>query len=251
MRAIIKCVPNFFTLLNLLAGSIAIVFSFEKKIEFGCYLIFLAVIFDFLDGFLARILNARSELGKQLDSLADLISFGLAPSVFIYHLFKLHYIKTNWSGLLNPGLVDVLFLGAGFTIVIFSALRLAKFNTDPEQKMNFKGLPTPANAIFVSSLPLIVFTYDNTIYVDIVLNVYFLVAVSIIMPVLLIINMRMFSLKMIGFAFKKNIFQFILIIASVILLIFLHFLAVPVIVLLYILLSFIKNITNKNNTIKS
>lgn len=247
MKAIIKWIPNFFTLLNLLAGSVAIVFSFEKKIEYGCYLIFLAIIFDFIDGFLARLLNARSELGKQLDSLADLVSFGLAPSIFIYHLCKLYYIKTDFAGLLYPGFTDTLILGSGFSIVIFSAIRLAKFNTDPEQKHNFKGLPTPASAMFICCLPLIVFSYENSIFVDIILNPWFLIPVSFVMSSLLVINMKMFSLKMIGFNPKNNAYQYILIAMSVVLMVLFQLLAIPLVVFLYIFLSIIKNITYKKS----
>ncbi len=247
MKAIKNIIPNFITSLNILSGSTAIVFAFENKFFEASCLIGLAVVFDFLDGFSARLLKAYSELGKQLDSLADVVSFGFAPSVFMYQLNKLVFIKEGqFSNLIHPGFITVLIFGSSFLIVVFSALRLAKFNIDNEQTNSFKGLPTPANAIFITSLMLIIFKYENTIYDSFILNHYFLVPVSLVSSFLLVSNIPMFSLKFKTFGFKKNIFQYILLLISLILLITLHFLAIPLIILTYVLLSIIYGIIKNN-----
>ncbi len=245
MRNIVKHIPNFVTCLNLIAGTLAVIYAFESKLEQSCYLIGIALILDFLDGFLSRLLNAYSELGKQLDSLADLISFGLAPSVFLYQLNKLVFINDgNFSSLIKPDIITFIILGSSFLVVIFSALRLAKFNIDEEQTTSFKGLPTPANAILIASFPLIVFQYENTIYSDIILNHYFLLSIAVVSSFLLISNIPMFSLKLKSFAVKKNLIQYIFLLISLILLITLQFLAIPLIIITYILLSIIGSFIN-------
>ncbi|OZA56958.1 MAG: CDP-diacylglycerol--serine O-phosphatidyltransferase, partial [Sphingobacteriales bacterium 39-40-5] len=140
-----KHIPNSVTCLNLFSGCLGIVFAFQGNLIWASYAIVIAAVFDFFDGMLARLLKAYSDIGKELDSLADMVSFGVLPSVIIYQLFAL-------SPQIDFG-ADWLSFSA-FIIAVFSALRLAKFNIDTRQSENFIGLPTPANALLIASFPL-------------------------------------------------------------------------------------------------
>ncbi|HQS50964.1 MAG TPA: CDP-diacylglycerol--serine O-phosphatidyltransferase, partial [Daejeonella sp.] len=142
-----KHIPNSVTCLNLFSGCLGIVFAFQGNLIWASYAIVIAAVFDFFDGMLARLLKAYSDIGKELDSLADMVSFGVLPSVIIYQLFAL-------SPQIDFG-ADWLSFSA-FIIAVFSALRLAKFNIDTRQSENFIGLPTPANALLIASFPLII-----------------------------------------------------------------------------------------------
>ena len=168
--------PNFITLLNLFSGSIAIIMAFEGNLSTASYFIGLAVVFDFFDGFLARLLNKYSDIGKELDSLADIVSFGVAPSIIMFHLLKLslNIDKLPLSFDITT-LVDIVVLLSAFLITVFSALRLAKFNVDTRQKDSFIGLPTPASAILIASLPVIMHNSDNFLIKQVILSIYFLV----------------------------------------------------------------------------
>jgi CDP-diacylglycerol--serine O-phosphatidyltransferase len=238
-----KHIPNFITILNLVCGVFAILFfikfvfvieliksggeniSFSERtfIQNGIYLILTATVLDFLDGFFARILKVQSEIGAQLDSLADMVTFGVAPGFLIYALASLYYLEVEW--------LKYLFV----LIPVFSALRLAKFNVDIEQTTYFKGLATPANAIFWSSLYFTVFWLTLPYYIFAILIVIFCF--------LMTSNLRMFSLKLKNLKFEgDNIYRVILILGAVILTItfglFTNILAsIPFIILLYILLS--------------
>ncbi|MFH2094560.1 MAG: CDP-alcohol phosphatidyltransferase family protein [Bacteroidota bacterium] len=250
---IIKQIPNFFTLLNLLSGVSAIVMSFDlpgrsdKKLEYACYMIGIAIIFDFLDGLSARLLKAESKIGKELDSLADIISFGVAPAIFMFHLCKFVYSGQCISCLMFPGIVNYMVLGSGFFIAVFAGIRLAKFNASDDQKLSFKGLPTPAVALLVSSYPIIAFKYESTIFAEIVLNHYFLIGTTVFVCIMMVVNLPMFSLKFTGFAIRENAIRYIFLLISVVLLIIVHYLAVPLIIILYILLSGINHLVIKNN----
>ncbi|MDR1950913.1 MAG: CDP-diacylglycerol--serine O-phosphatidyltransferase, partial [Bacteroidales bacterium] len=140
-----KHLPNTITLANLFCGCLSIVATFSGQIGMAGFLIFLAAIFDFLDGFFAKLLNAQSELGKQLDSLADIVSFGVAPAMIAFRIMHVHYDKLPFE----------FFPYIAFVMVLFSALRLAKFTIDTRQTEHFIGMPTPANALFWASLPLV------------------------------------------------------------------------------------------------
>ncbi|MCK4661857.1 MAG: CDP-diacylglycerol--serine O-phosphatidyltransferase [Bacteroidales bacterium] len=241
-------VPNFITSLNILSGCLSIVLAFEGYLVFSAYFIVIAAIFDFLDGLSARLLNAYSELGKELDSLADIISFGVAPSIIIYHLLKksmgIESLILNFNEI---AFYKILFLSSAFIIAIFSGIRLAKFNIDTRQTTSFIGLPTPANAIWIASLPLILNYSEYSFCDNIILNPYFLIASVILSSILLIAEFPMFSFKMKSLDFKKYKIQFIFILISVILLIILHLIAIPLIIFVYILLSGINNWIIKDN----
>ena len=228
------------TLGNLLCGCLGIVFVFEGNLLWASYLIFFAGVLDFLDGFVARLLNQHSEIGKQLDSLADMVTFGVLPS---FILAKLIQLSTTKSGVLS----DLLDLSnsshlpnlsyLAFILALFSCLRLAKFNVDTRQSDSFIGVPTPANAFVVAAFPLIL--EFNPEYKSLILNQYILVTYTLVMGYLLIAELPLFALKFKDFSWASNKTKYVFLILSLILLIALQFVAVPLIIFLYIILSVI------------
>jgi len=225
-----KHIPNSVTCLNLFSGCLGIVFAFQGNLIWASYAIVIAAVFDFFDGMLARLLKAYSDIGKELDSLADMVSFGVLPSVIIYQLFAL-------SPQTDFGLAWLSF--SAFIIAIFSALRLAKFNIDTRQSENFIGLPTPANALLIASFPLII-VESNTYFAGFILNQWFLAIFSLVMSMLLVAEVPLISLKFKSLKFKENLLRYVLIISSVLLLLFLKFEAVPAIIIIYFLISLIQ-----------
>ncbi len=225
-----KHLPNTVTCLNLFSGCLGIVFAFQGNLQWAGYAIVIAAILDFFDGMLARMLKSYSAIGKELDSLADVVSFGVLPSVIIYQLFLLAPQIDSISVWLNF---------SAFLIAIFSALRLAKFNIDERQSDQFIGLPTPANALLIASFPMII-TENNLFFVNYILNPYFLFIFSLGMGILLVAEIPLMSLKFKSLKLSENIPQYILIFSSLILLLFFKFAAVPLIITLYFLISFIQ-----------
>ncbi len=237
-------IPNSITLLNLTSGIISIFFAVKgnpQSLAVAGIFIFIAAGFDFFDGFSARLLNVKSELGLQLDSLSDVVSFGVAPGFILFQMLNLSHGKpmdeidgTNFLPFLS------------IFVPWFSALRLAKFNIDKEQQNSFKGLPTPALAIFIASLPLIrqhLYTNRGLFYM-IITNTYFLLAVSIIGGLLLVSNFPMFSLKFHTYGWKENMIKYSFLIISLILIIFLQIVAVPFILLVYLFFALIIYLTD-------
>jgi CDP-diacylglycerol--serine O-phosphatidyltransferase len=225
-----KHLPNAITCANLFSGCIGIVLAFKGELIAASYAIFLSAIFDFFDGLASRVLKSFSGIGKDLDSLADMVSFGVLPAVIMYQLLLQGHQIDKVSDYLN-------FIA--FLIPVFSALRLAKFNVDTRQAENFIGLPTPANAILIASFPLII-DHHNEYYVPFLLNPYVLSVLVIIMCSLLVVEVPMMSLKFKNRDFNKNIFRYLLLLFSAILILFFKFAAVPVIILIYITLSVIQ-----------
>lgn len=235
-----KHIPNFVTCLNLFSGCLGIVFAFQGNLIWASYAIVIAAIFDFFDGLLARLLKAYTDIGKELDSLADVVSFGVLPAAIIYHLFNLSPqpdFGTTWLSY------------SAFIIAIFSALRLAKFNIDTRQTENFIGLPTPANALLIASFPLII-EESNTYFTNFILNPWFLVIFSLIMSLLLVAEVPLISLKFKSLKFSQNLLRYILLISSLLLLLFLKFEAVPVIIVIYFLVSLIQFRTIDNKLLR-
>ncbi|MER2998829.1 CDP-diacylglycerol--serine O-phosphatidyltransferase [Pontibacter populi] len=228
-----KHIPNFITCLNLFSGCVALYFIFQNELVYASYLVGLAAVFDFLDGMVARVLGAYSEIGKQLDSLADVISFGVVPGAMMFMLLKRAEGDFIFSELLPF---------AGFIITVFSALRLAKFNIDTRQTTSFIGLPTPACAIFVASLPLILASGELMAFA-IILNKLVLLATTLILSFLLVAELPLFALKFTNLSWADNSIRFIFVGLSVILLALLNFAAIPLIIVLYIVLSFFKKQT--------
>ncbi len=218
--------PNLFTLANLFSGSLACIFllySFPPNVLI--WFLIASLVFDFFDGFVARFTQTNSELGVQLDSLADMISFGFFPSLLMMKLLGLdsEVITTNYVAIL------------GIAIVLFSALRLAKFNIDKEQTYYFKGLPTPANTILIFSVYWIIIQEK----VEIISNNYFLLALTALCCGLLISNIPLFALKFKGFSWKNNQIKYIFLLISLVLILLLQVKAITIIILLYIFISII------------
>lgn len=231
-------IPNALTCLNLFSGCIAVVMIFRNHLDTAAYFVFAAAFFDLLDGMVARKVFSDSAFGKELDSLADMVSFGLVPGAIMFKLFQhsqpdLHFHSENFIRVIQ-------FLP--FIITVFSALRLAKFNLDTRQTNSFIGLPTPANTLFIVSLPLIIIQMPGR-YDDLILNPYFIIIVSICSAFLLVTELPLFSMKFKTLGFRENLYQYILLLISLILFPLILFAAIPVVIFLYILLSIIQKLT--------
>ncbi|MFC5285039.1 CDP-diacylglycerol--serine O-phosphatidyltransferase [Pedobacter alpinus] len=212
-----KHIPNAITCANLFSGCIGTIYAFNGDLKTVAYFVILSGVFDFFDGLVARLLNVKSEIGKELDSLADVISFGFLPGLIMYQL------------LLNSGAGYLAY--AGFLIPIFSALRLAKFNIDTRQTEDFIGLNTPMNTFLIISLP---YLQDKT---DLISNTYFLLGLILSLSYLLVSEIKLFSMKVSNLSWAPNKYKFVFVILSVVLLAFLKFAAIPVVLILYIFFS--------------
>ena len=233
MERIKKNIPNLITLGNLTCGLLSILFAFEGNLALAGALIFYGAILDFFDGFAARLLKVNSEIGKQLDSMADMVTFGVAPGILIYQLIAM----TNENPLAISNELTISLIA--FLIPIFSAIRLAKFNIDTRQTSSFIGLPTPAAAIFIASLPIIGANYYTNFSLEL------LIVSTVILSLLLVAEIPLFSLKISkgeNLKSQLNIIRILFLISSVILLFILKFAAIPFIVILYIFLSIINNL---------
>ncbi|MGN6164892.1 MAG: CDP-alcohol phosphatidyltransferase family protein [Flavisolibacter sp.] len=245
-----KQIPNIFTLINLVFGCIAIVLILQtgesivvldqlgasqvtlpEKIWQGSLFIFGAAIVDFLDGFLARLLKANSEKGKQLDSLCDVVSFGVAPGMILYQLLRIGYAKEE--GGLDVSIVALL---PAFIYSCAVAWRLAKFNISTNQTYNFRGVPCPAAGLLVASFPLIIW-YQYFGVQQYFINVWLLYAVILIVSYLMISNRSFMAMKFTDYSFKNNLPKYLLVFISLVCIVVLKWLAVPVIFILYLIFS--------------
>lgn len=235
-------IPNSITLLNLTSGIISIYFGVKgtpADLAIAGIFIFVGAVFDFFDGFAARLLHARSNIGLQLDSLSDMVTFGVAPGFILYQLILISHGNPATKGFDFLPLLAIM-------VPWMSALRLAKFNIDETQTTSFKGLPTPALAILIASLPLI----RQELYVSqdfwymVFTNTYFLLTVAFFGSLLLVSSFPMFSLKFKSFDWRENIIKYVFITIALVLLIWLQAFAVPFIVLLYLFLSLIVYLTD-------
>jgi CDP-diacylglycerol---serine O-phosphatidyltransferase len=229
-----KNIPNIFTCLNLLCGCIAIVSVFHGNVIMLASMIFLASMFDFMDGLTARSLNAYSDMGKQLDSLADMVTFGVVPGMILFNM-----MVNRDAAEVNSILFGV-FKYFPFIVTVFAAFRLAKFNLDQRQASTFSGLPSPAMGILVTSFPLII-KYDHWNLAHFLSNPFFIISVSIILSVLMVSKIKLFALKFRTLKWNDNKIQFIFLILSVLLFSLFLFTAIPMIIFLYIVLSVINN----------
>lgn len=258
-----KHIPNLFTALNLFFGSISISYAFRSYIGYelqidilvwASYFILIAAVFDFLDGFSARLLNTQSEVGRQLDSLADMISFGMAPAAIIWAIFH-HSLDLLYFEMINNGKVSLKYAEflnfkeyvaiIVFILPVFAAFRLAKFNVDTRQTKDFYGLPTPAVSIFLAAFPLML-KYDFLDLKSFILNVYFLLAIVFSLSILMISEIRLFSLKFDGFSFQKNKVRFIFLVISTALLAVFRFYGLPIVILAYLAISSVENALKKS-----
>jgi len=238
-KSIVKHIPNLITSLNLVCGLLSIIMMIEGKIIPAFYLILLASVFDFLDGFSARILNAYSDLGKQLDSLADMVSFGIAPALLMYYYIKYSFLL-HQSGFVieTTPWHEIIILYSAILIAIASGFRLSKFNIDPNQSYTFIGLPTPASAILIASAGLVLFSPDFPDSLrQSILNPYLLFVSTLVLSFLLVSKIPMFSLKFKDYKPGNNITRYVFLFISIVLLIVFKVIAVPVIILVYIFIS--------------
>ncbi len=247
-----KQIPNIFTLFNLFLGAVAIVlalqtesiiiytndeftcsFNVPEKIALAALLLYAAAIVDFLDGFVARLFNATSEMGKQLDSLADVVSFGVAPGVILYQLLRLSFAREE-----NGLEVSIAWLLPAFILSCAAAYRLAKFNLDTEQQYGFKGIPTPAVGLLIASFPLILHYGGGMLDIsELLINKWFLYVLIIVLSWLMVSNLPMMAFKFKDYTIKNNIPKLILIAIGIISVILLKWVAVPVLFVTYIILS--------------
>ncbi|SHJ27919.1 CDP-alcohol phosphatidyltransferase family protein [Pseudozobellia thermophila] len=248
-----KFIPNLITLLNVFCGCIATVFAVSNQLELAAVFVFLGIFFDFFDGLAARLLGVQSELGVQLDSLADMITSGLVPGIVMFQLLGMSMtggwnadsltqsIPSAWGFSGSFGALPFF----GFLITLASAYRLAKFNIDENQVSSFIGLPTPANTLLILSLPLILFNQNNDVLNAIILNQWFLIGLTLLSAYLLNAKIALFALKFKNWGFKDNAVRYVFIIVSLVLLTTLGYLAVPFIIAFYVLLSLGVNLTAK------
>lgn len=225
-----KHIPNLITCLNLFSGCIGTVFAFNGELKTAAYFVVLSAVFDFFDGMVARLLKVNSEIGKQLDSLADMISFGFLPGMVMFQLISQSIASPEQQNDFPITILPYL----AFLITIFSALRLAKFNIDTRQSVDFIGLNTPMNTLFIVSLAFIIDDYPKPFE-----STSLLIALTVIMSLLLVGNIKLFSLKLNSFKWDENKFRLSFVILSIIAAILLQFTAVPVILILYIASSYL------------
>ncbi|CAZ97097.1 CDP-alcohol phosphatidyltransferase family protein [Zobellia galactanivorans] len=245
-----KYIPNLITLLNVFCGCVATVFAVSNQLEMAALFVFLGIFFDFFDGLAARVLKVQSELGVQLDSLADMITSGLVPGIVMYQLLAMAMgggwhtgDGVSFSFLYLADYVPFL----GFLITLGSAYRLAKFNIDENQVSSFVGLPTPANALLILSLALILQYQNNDALNGIILNQWFLIFITALSTYLLNANIPLFALKFKTWSFKDNAVRYIFLIVSAVLLLTLKFLAVPCIIVFYVVASLVANVDAVKN----
>ena len=227
-------IPNTITLLNLFCGCIALVFAFHRHFEMTFAFAALGIFLDFFDGFFARLFKVSSPLGLQLDSLADMVTSGVVPGLVMYQLM-IDNSTTSQTSYMQ------LFPYLGFIIALGSCYRLANFNIDTRQSDSFIGLPTPANSLFILSLPLVLQNTDSLFVIEALTNQWFLLLTTLFSAYILNAEIPLFALKIKKFNFVDNIIQIVFLSLSILFLIFLKFLAIPLVIVTYILLSVINN----------
>ena len=245
-------IPNIITLLNVFCGSVAAIFAANSNFVMAAIFVFLGIFFDFFDGLIARKLGVQSELGIQLDSLADMITSGLVPGIIMFKLLSLvvndsdAFISEEWNSYFSlSGIKASMLPFLGLLIPMASAYRLGRFNLDEDQQTYFIGLPTPANTLLIVSLPLILEFQNNDIMNTIILNKWFLIVLTLLSAFLLNSNIKLFALKFKNWSFKHNSVRYIFLLLSFVTLIVLKFAAIPLIVVIYLLLSLLNNISSK------
>ncbi|NVK51438.1 MAG: CDP-alcohol phosphatidyltransferase family protein [Flavobacteriaceae bacterium] len=246
-----KQIPNLFTLGNLLCGTIAVIAAVNADFELTALLVVLGIVFDFFDGFLARMLHVTGELGKQLDSLADMVTSGVVPGIVMLSMIEINYIsqsevidfnnKVYAETIFDTGYIKFL----GLLLTLAACYRLANFNIDTRQSDSFIGLPTPAMSLFVIALPLIPMYTENQFFIDQVQNNYFLIGAALLLSYLMNAEIQLFSLKFKSFGVQENGLKYVFLLTSLVLLLVLHVIAIPLVIILYVLLSVGSNLSKK------
>lgn len=226
-----KHIPNTITLLNLFCGCIALVYTSQSNFEMAFYFVCLGIFLDFFDGFFARLFKVSGSLGLQLDSLADMVTSGVVPGYVMYSL--LLQSQAVSASYIIPFL--------GFIITIGACYRLANFNIDTRQTDSFIGLPTPANALFILSLPLILHYSESLIVLEILTNQSVLVVIILLSVYMMNAEIPLFSLKIKDFNFKRNALQIVFLGLSILILAFFQYLGILLLIIIYVLLSVINN----------
>jgi CDP-diacylglycerol--serine O-phosphatidyltransferase len=227
-----KHVPNLITLLNLFCGCIASVFAMDGNFEMAFYFVSLGIFFDFFDGFFARLFKVSSPLGLQLDSLADMVTSGLVPGLVMVKM-----LTSSQFNVVNPSFLPYL----GFIITLGSCYRLANFNIDTRQTDSFIGLPTPANALFILSLPLIIKNSDSLVILEILTNHWILLLITALSAFILNAEIPLFSLKIKKLNLKENALQMIFLLISILLILLFQFSGIALVIVFYVVLSVITN----------
>jgi CDP-diacylglycerol--serine O-phosphatidyltransferase len=230
-------IPNLFTMLNLFSGCVALVFVAEFNFDLAFYFVCLGIFFDFFDGFFARKFNVAGPLGVQLDSLADMVTSGVVPGFVMFQ-----FLRDN-----DAFGASSLFPYFGFIITLGACYRLAKFNIDTRQSDSFIGLPTPANALFFGSLPLVNASFFDDNFNGVIFNNWLLVAMCLLSFYVMNAEIPLFSLKIKNFSAGKYKLQIFFLAVSMLLLLFFQVFAVPMIIVLYILLSVVNNLFTKKS----
>lgn len=232
-------IPNFFTMLNLFSGCVALVFVADFKFDLAFYFVCLGIFFDFFDGFFARKFGVAGPLGVQLDSLADMVTSGVVPGFVMFKLM----MNDDVFG------IESFLPYLGFIVTLGACYRLANFNIDTRQFDSFIGLPTPANALFFCSLPIINIAFYDDNFSGVVYNKWVLIGMTFLSAYIMNAEIPLFSLKIKDFSFAKYKLQIFFLVLSVLMLLFLQIIAVPLIIILYVLLSIVNNVLNKKASI--
>ena len=242
-----KHIPNTITLGNLLCGTIATIAAVNGNFEIAALSVTIGIILDFFDGFFARLLNVSGDLGKELDSLADMVTSGVVPGIVMFSLLQensLSLFETSEDALNIASFSTGYLPHFGLILTLAACYRLAKFNVDTRQSDSFIGLPTPAMSLFVISLPLIPIYSDNQFFIDLVQNNYFLVGITLVLSFLMNAEIPLFSLKFKSYAIKENVLKYVFLMVSLLMIILLETIAIPMVIILYVVLSIASNFSN-------
>ena len=241
-----KYIPNLVTLGNLFCGVLATIYAVSDHFEATALCVVIGIVLDFFDGFFARLLKVTGELGKQLDSLADMVTSGVVPGIVMFKLLNsnLHITSNNNNFLLNGSLL-------GLILTLGACYRLAKFNLDTRQTNSFIGMPTPAMCLFVISLPLIQ-ENTNIAFVQILLsNHYFLITITLLLTFLMNAEIHLFSLKFKEYSLTHNYGKYLFLLASILMILFLNYISIPLIIILYVIVSVILNYEKNNDFVNN
>ncbi|MFT5761522.1 MAG: CDP-diacylglycerol--serine O-phosphatidyltransferase [Polaribacter sp.] len=243
-----KHIPNLITLGNLLFGTIAAIAAVNGNYEIAALSVTIGIVLDFFDGFFARILHVSGELGKQLDSLADMVTSGVVPGIIMYTLLQensLNLFKKT-ADTFNIASFSTGYLPYfGLLLTLAACYRLANFNIDERQSDSFIGMPTPAMSLFVISLPLIPIYSDNQFFIDLIQNNYFLFGITLVLSFLMNAEIPLFSLKFKNYKVNENILKYVFLLVSILMILFLEVIAIPLVIILYVVLSIGSNLSKK------
>ena len=249
-----KHIPNLLTLGNLFCGIIATILAVQGDFITAGLFVVIGIFLDFFDGFAARLLKVSGELGKQLDSLADMVTSGVVPGIIMFNLLYQNSFKNLDTQFIDEGIRPVIVSNdyisswvsyIGLLLTLGAGYRLAKFNIDTRQSESFIGLPTPAMSLFVISLPLIQEYATNVWVQSLISNNYFLIAVTLVLTYLMNAEIPLFSLKFKEYSLKNNFVKYLFLATSLALLIILNFISLPIIIILYVLLSVAQELYNR------